>query len=165
MYLLPRQRYGKPVIARAVNGWIDIDAPAHFVFRHMTEADLLTDWWANRCTSEPRPGGKLHFEWDGEAATTGDAFFRQFEAPVRIAIEWTHANGEALVPDGSNHRGMRWPALNIYELWQFDPSFTRVHVHDMGIATDAKYSELFNATVEGWTQSLSRLKKAVERGR
>ncbi len=165
MYLLNQQRYGKPVIARAVNAWIDIEAPAPLIFRYLTEDEFLITWWSKKCQSEPRVGGKVVFEWDGEQAVTGEAIFREMLHPQRLVLQWTQANGEEIASDGSDQRGMRWLPLNIYELWQMDNSFTRIHLHDYGVGLQDKYTPMFDATCEGWAQALTRLKKSIERGR
>ncbi|MCB1043075.1 MAG: SRPBCC domain-containing protein [Acidobacteria bacterium] len=163
MYLLPKQSYGKPVVSRAVNAWVDIQAPAETVFRFLTEDEFLVTWWSTRCVSDPRPGGIVTFEWDGENAMTGEALYRELEWPRRVVLQWTSAQGEPVVSDGSDQRGMRWLPLNIYEIWPLGDGFCRLELHDYGVATDAKYTALYEATCEGWYQSLTRLKKAVEK--
>ncbi len=162
MFYDPRQKYETPVIANAFNVWIDIHAPVSLVFKFLTQANGLIKWWATRCESDPRPGGRVRCEWDGERALTGEALFRQFEPPLKLVLEWTSSNGETLHCDGKDSRGMRWPALNVYELMQINPLTTRLHLHDFGIANGPNFEGIRQASEEGWNQALSRLKKAAE---
>ncbi len=57
---------------------------------------------------------------------------------------------------------MNWPALNIYTLTLIEGCLTRVHLHDMGISSQASFSAIREATGMGWIGALGRLKKAVE---
>jgi len=132
------------------------------VFSFLSEGKSLALWWASKATAEPQAGGKLHFIWDGDRIKTGDAIFRQFEPPCKLVIEWTHSDGEPILCDGGDPRGMHWPALNIYELWQLNGKTTRVQLHDMGISPDAKYAGTYQAARQGWVDALMRLKRVVE---
>ncbi len=162
MFLDLKQRYEAPAIANAFNLWLDIHAPIDLVFRFLTEESGLNRWWTSRCTSEPKPGGLLHCEWQGKKAITGDAIYRQFEPPHRIVVEWTHNNGEPIRRDGKDPRGMFWPALNIYELALIDGNTTRLHLHDMGLNTTPAFEALRLATQKGWIKTMTSMKKVVE---
>ncbi|MDQ3847604.1 MAG: SRPBCC family protein [Thermoproteota archaeon] len=47
---------------------IEIDAPAHAVFRALTDSKELTQWWPDIGTFEPRVGGELHFTFLASAS-------------------------------------------------------------------------------------------------
>lgn len=158
----PEQRYEAPVISNAFNIWLDVHAPIDLVFTYLTGEQELSSWWATKCSTEPKPGGKLHFVWDGEKIRTGDAIFRQFEPPHRLVIEWTHGDGREIARDGSDPRGLLWPPLNIYNLAMLDSSRTRLHLHDLGIHAGETYEDLWRATQQGWREALVRLKRVVE---
>jgi len=81
------------------------DAPPDLVWRTLTEADLLSRWWArgNPFTIErfePRPGGHWRFV---EHAPEGDfgfeGRFREIDAPRRISqtFEWDGEPGHVSV--------------------------------------------------------------------
>ncbi len=163
MFFDPAQKYDRPAVANAFNVWVDILAPIETLFRFLTDENELGRWWANHCTADPRPGGRLHYVWDGEKSMTGDAVFRQFEPPFRVVIEWTHRNGEPIVRDGGDPRGMRWLPLNIFELAPIGGNAVRLHLHDFGIAAGSAHEELRRATEKGWLEAMARLKKAAER--
>ena len=157
-----KQRYEKPLIANAFNIWVDIRAPIRMVFQYLTQAPDLNRWWAWRCRSDPRPGGKLHAVWKAEQEIVGEAVFRQYEPPHRVIWEWTHRNGEPITCDGSDPRGMRWPALNIFELACIDESTTRLHLHDLGIHAAPAYENIRQASQIGWHHALTALKRILE---
>ena len=158
----PGPNYEKPTLARSFNVWVDIHAPIELVFKFLTEETSLNRWWANRCKADPRPGGVLECVWEGETATTGKAIFTRFEPPRHLVIEWIEHDGEAIEGNGSDRRGMRWPARNIFELTLLDGNLTRVYLHDMGIAHGETYASISEATANGWLTMFARLKKVAE---
>jgi uncharacterized protein YndB with AHSA1/START domain len=159
-----RQKYEEPAVAAAFNVWVDIHAPIQMVFQYLTDAKALARWWCSRCEADPKPGGALRYTWEAEGAESlsGDAVYRIFEPPNLVVIEWTHYNGEPILCDGSDHRGMRWPALNRFELAMTGPHTTRVHLHDHGLSSEPRFAELQRATAGGWRETFTRLKRLVE---
>lgn len=162
MTLDTRQSYPEPTLAVGYHVWVDISAPIKLVFDFLSRQDALTRWWASTCQSDPRPGGRIHFGWQAERETTGDAIFRRFEPPNLIVWEWTFRNQEPIHCDGSDHRGMRWPALCEFQLATLTNQKTRVHVHDWGVSGNEAHRQVREATQEGWMLAVSRLKKASE---
>lgn len=162
MFLDLNQRYERPVLALAFNVWVDIRAQPLLVFHYLTQAEMLNRWWTTRCTSDARPGGELNCVWEGEQRKTGRAVFRQFEPPRRLVIEWLEANGERIRCDGTDPRGMRWPAITTYDLFPVSEAKTRLYVHDLGISAAPEFAAVHRATAEGWERTLRRLKKTVE---
>lgn len=156
------QSYETPVLAIGFNLWIDIHAPLEVVFRYLSEERQLERWWCSKASTECRPGGRVHYLWRGESELTGEAYFRNYEPPNRLVLEWTHHNGEPIVCDGKGHRGMKWPPLNIYELAMINGNTTRLHIHDLGISDAAPYLSLRQGTAMGWRETAARLKKIIE---
>ena len=157
-----KQKYETPTAALAFNVWVDIHAPNELVFQHLTGEQELSQWWATKCTSDPKPGGILHCIWDGGKIMTGDAIFRQFEPPTRLVVEWTHRDGQPVTYNGEDVRGMRWPALNVFELTTIQGKVTRLKVHDYGVDPSPEYQKVHKATLEGWLEAFNRLKRLVE---
>ena len=162
MFTDPSLKYEKPLIANSFNLWVDIAAPLDLVFRFLTEEQLLTRWWSSSCTSEPRPGGRLHFVWSGANQMTGDAIFRQFDPPHSLVVEWTHHNGTPITCDGSHPRGILWTPINEYKLTFISEHVTRLHLHDYGVNSSLEYESMRQACQTGWGESVSLLKKAAE---
>lgn len=163
MIIDTRQQYQQPTLAVGYHIWVDIRAPIRLVFDCLSKAEALTRWWATACQSEPAPGGNLQFTWRGEhGETTGDAIFRRFDPPTHITWEWTYRNQSPIQCDGSDHRGMRWPAYCEFELGTLTSGLTRVHLHDWGINGQPAYEAVRTATQEGWVQAMQRLKKLCE---
>lgn len=162
MFPSNEHRFEEPALAVGFSLWIDIHAPAELVFYFLTDASGLNRWWATHCESEARPGGHLHCRWDGQHPVTGDAIFRHFDPPTHLLLEWTHNNGQPIHSDGNDPRGMRWPALNQFDLRLIDSETTRLQLHDLGINPSPEYANIRKATADGWQRSLLSLKKAVE---
>ena len=158
----PDQRFETPVVTNGFHLWIDIHAPIALVFRYLTGEQELSTWWATKCSAEPRPGGKIHFIWDGDTIRTGDALFRRFEPPNHLVLEWTHRDGQPIDCDGSDPRGLLWRPLNTSDLVMLDGSRTRLHLHDPGLRAGEAYEELRTATETGWRDAVIRLKRVVE---
>jgi len=162
MYTDPDQRFESPIITNAFHLWVDIHAPISLVFTYLTGEQELSTWWSTKCSAEPKPGGKIHFIWDGDTIRTGDAIFRRYEPPGHLTLEWTHGDGQPIERDGSDPRGLLWHPLNIYDLAMLDGSRTRLHLHDTGIRAGEAYQELRQATEDGWREAITRLKRVVE---
>lgn len=162
MIIDKRQTYDSATLAVGFQVWVDIVAPIELVFNFLSKAEGLTRWWSTSCESEPAPGGHLRFSWDGESKTTGDAVFRHFDPPNRLTWEWTYRNQEPITCNGSDPRGMRWPAFCEFDLATLSNQRTRVHLHDWGIDGGNDYRPVREATREGWIQAMNRLKKVCE---
>lgn len=156
------RKFTEPTVANAFHVWVDIYAPMPLVFAYLSGAKELSTWWASKCESTPEPGGALTFVWEGEVQRSGQAFFRRYEPPNHLTIEWTHADGKPIPKDGSGPRGLTWPALNIYELAMLNDGYTRLHLHDMGLSAGDEFEGLRRATESGWREALVRLKRVVE---
>jgi uncharacterized protein YndB with AHSA1/START domain len=161
----PQQTYEKPTLALGFTVWVDIDADAEQLFRYLTRGHLLERWWTNKAETEAQPGGRLYFEWQGEAPMSGQARFRVFEPFHTLAIEWTHANGEKLSLDGNDPRGMVWLPMNVYTLHPLSRERTRLTLQDVGIRYGKSYAGLIHASAKGWLSSLEKLKRTVEKGK
>lgn len=163
MIIDPRQHYEQPTLAVGYQVWVDIRAPIKLVFDCLTKAEALTRWWSTGCQSDPAPGGHLQFQWNGEhGETTGDAIFRRFDPPNFLTWEWTYRNQKPIQCDGTDHRGMRWPAYCEFELATLTSGYTRVHLHDWGINGESSYQAVRHATKEGWVLAMQRLKRLCE---
>jgi len=157
-----RQTYNQATLAVGYHVWVDIHAPIKLVFDFLSREDALVRWWSTSCHSEPKPGGQVFFEWKAEKETNGQALFKVFDPPNAITWEWTYRNQEPILCDGTDHRGMRWPALCEFELATLSNQKTRVHLHDWGISGELAFGGIRQATQEGWVLAVNRLKKACE---
>lgn len=43
---------------------LEVSAERDAVFRALTEAPEIERWWATRASSDPKPGGRFHYEWE-----------------------------------------------------------------------------------------------------
>ncbi|WP_328994162.1 metalloregulator ArsR/SmtB family transcription factor [Kribbella sp. NBC_01245] len=116
-------RYGLSLeaerLAAAESGWADgrsfrfqrsLTADAELVWRHLTEADLLAQWWSpddlrvSELVFEPRPGGRILLEYrDAEDADGSDLVAGRAEGVVddaRVSERLSYWLSPVL-PDGS----------------------------------------------------------------
>ena len=162
MLLSPDQKIESPLAVNAIHLWIDLYAPISLVFNYLTGAKELSTWWASRCETDRQLGGKLHFIWDGDVIRTGDAIFQTYDAPDRITVEWTHGDGQPIGIDGGDKRGLMFTPRTHYQLTVMEDGRTRLHMVDHGINASPDFAALHHATVTGWQECLTRLKRVVE---
>jgi uncharacterized protein YndB with AHSA1/START domain len=74
-----------------------IQAPPEIVFRALTDAKELSQWFCDRAVSDPRSGGELTVQWKGirGKGQQGRAVFSTVEPPTLVRLEWQE--------DGSAH--------------------------------------------------------------
>lgn len=154
------------IISRSFDVWVQIVVPIEMVFDALTTAAGLRSWWCSDAESDPRPGGAVKYVWQtGDEVIVGEGVYRKFVRPKEFEVQWLGLMGQPLKSDGNNIRGARWPTIERFELTANSPSNTRLHVHDPGINSDAKYDELHRNTMRGWVNSLANLKSVCETGR
>lgn len=83
----------KPVQAASVTREVVLEAPRHEVWRALTEAEKLQEWFANEVELDPRPGGAGVFRWgDGSARW---ATVETVELERRLGFQWREETGTA----------------------------------------------------------------------
>lgn len=63
-----------------------IGAPPKEVFRALTRASLLRDWFCHAAQSDARKGGRVYFGWSNGYAALGE--YTAFEADKKAAFTW-----------------------------------------------------------------------------
>lgn len=71
---------------------VDIDAAPDTVYRMWTTADGLCAWWGNEADADPRPGGVIRVDIDGENVMVGE--YVELEPPHRLVFTFGWQNGE-----------------------------------------------------------------------
>jgi uncharacterized protein YndB with AHSA1/START domain len=81
---------------------IVIDAPIEMVWRTITEADRVAQWWADRVELEATPGGAgvLTFEHD-DGIHVSPLVVEKVEPPTRFSFRWCYPDGDDPVPSNS----------------------------------------------------------------
>lgn len=71
---------------------VDIDAAPDTVYRMWTTADGLRAWWGVAATADPRPGGEIRVDIDGEHVMVGE--FVELDEPRRVVFTFGWEGGD-----------------------------------------------------------------------
>ena len=128
-----------------------IQASAQIVFKALTKANALEQWFCDKASSNPRAAGELIAQWNnGKARRKGRAVFTRFEPPVVLALRW--------VDDGSGTEATDAHTLQ-YEIYQ------RSGMTEL-VVTDSGETEIDDETIDflaqGWNAILLELKDYCE---
>jgi uncharacterized protein YndB with AHSA1/START domain len=69
------------------------------VFTYLVEPSKFTAWMGVGAELDPRPGGRVRIDVDGEHIALGE--FREVDPPHRVVLTWGWENNDA-VPPGSS---------------------------------------------------------------
>lgn len=95
------------VVPKSLEKEIVIDAPVKYVWRALTDADQLMEWFPNEATLDLRPGGTGKFTWFDRAAVkekSGTSAWLQVESvdePTSFVFRWGHPEGSVATPANS----------------------------------------------------------------
>jgi uncharacterized protein YndB with AHSA1/START domain len=133
---------------RSIERTIRIAASPDDVFRALTEANELTNWFPVQARSDPREGGVVWMSW-GEDWAAGEATFTVFDPPEKLVIRSPEAFG-------SNPTEQTWTITQ-------DGAETVLHLVHSGFGTDAKWDDEYDSVRTGWEFELTGLKHYLER--
>jgi len=138
------------------NGLIEkkvlIQASASLVYRALTEAKDLLQWFCDRANSDPRVGGELKAYWK-TAAQEGRAVFTKLEPNSAVELHWVDDGQSANAGLQSNH-------TLTYRI-QAGRDCTVVTMSDQD--SRAPDEETLALLGEGWNSVLLELKDYCER--
>ena len=133
---------------RSIERTIRIAASPDDVFRALTEANELTNWFPVQAKSDPREGGSVWMSW-GEDWAEGEATFAVFDPPEKLVI---HSEGAF----GSNPTEQTWTITR-------DGAETVLHLVHSGFSADASEDDVYDSVCTGWQFELTGLKHYLER--
>lgn len=133
-----------------------IEAPVDVVWRTITEADQIEQWFADRVQLDLRPGGGGTFVFVDRATSeevTAPLVVEAVDRPRRFAFRWSHPEGQSARPGNS--------MLVEFLLTVEDDDRTRLRVIETGIDLltwsedeKARYAEDHR---HGWSVHIGRL--------
>ncbi len=135
---------------------IEIDAPAHAIFRALTDSKELTQWWPDIGTFEPRVGGKFHFTFlakhlkemgDRDRQLGGDVL----ELVLNKKLVYTFIQDKEYRPDGMRFE----PTVVTWNLEQIGKNRTKVTLVHSGFTKDM--DKHFKDVTAGWNYFTARL--------
>jgi uncharacterized protein YndB with AHSA1/START domain len=120
---------------------VRIEAPPDTVFAFWTDPARMARWMGRDIQLDPRPGGELRIDYNGEDVARGE--FIEVDAPTRIVLTWGwEAPGDATPPGTSTVEVDFVP----------DGTGTIVRLRHTGLPTEA-----VEGHAVGWDQFLPRL--------
>lgn len=132
---------------RSVTNTLRIAASPEEVFRALTDAKELTNWFPTEARSEPREGGEVHMSW-GENWVSGAGTFTEFDPPHKLCIRHEEAFG----------------SLPTQQEWTItrDGQETVLHLVHSGFGVGARFDDEYDSVRTGWQFELSGLKHYLE---
>lgn len=135
---------------------IEIDAPAHVVFKALTDPKELTQWFPDSGIFEPRVGGKMHFTFLAEhhkEMTDKDHHLdgEVLEIVPNKRLAYTFIPDETYRPDGVRAP----PTIVTWSLEEMGKNKTRVTLVHSGFTKEMEKD--FKETTAGWNYFAGRL--------
>ncbi|MBD3402681.1 hypothetical protein GF420_07280 [candidate division GN15 bacterium] len=138
---------------RRIEKSIAIDAPIDAVWKALTEAEELVNWFPLTADSKPGVGGFIAGSW-GEGEASGTMPIDIWEPPHRLRTTWT-------VKDEQGN-----PVV-LAQDWELESrgGKTIVRLVDSGWLEDDSWDDQYDATDRGWDFELGGLKHYLEKHR
>lgn len=136
------------VDTRSIETTFRIAASPDDVFRALTEANELMNWFPVQAKSDPREGGVVWMSW-GKDWVEGEATFSVFDPPEKLVIRSPEAFG-------SNPTEQTWTITQ-------DGAETVLHLVHSGFSSDASHDDEYDSVRTGWEFELTGLKHYLER--
>jgi uncharacterized protein YndB with AHSA1/START domain len=125
-----------------------LSVPPAAVYRALTNATALREWFCDTAFVEPRKGGRLYVGWHQGYYATGE--FRKLDPNRKLAFTWL-GRGE---PETTEVR------VSITE----KKSGTVVTVEHEGVGTGKKWADSAAEMARGWERGLENLQSVLETG-
>lgn len=148
--------------SRSIENSVLILAPADVVWKALTDARELTQWFPLEAHVKPGEGGAIWMSWKNEY---------QFDTPIAIWKPETHLRLIYLEPTPAAPPGQPGPPFKIPHQVAVDyfletkSGETTLRVVQSGFSADASWDAQYDATVTGWEFQLQGLKLYLERHR
>jgi uncharacterized protein YndB with AHSA1/START domain len=135
---------------RSIEREIFIDAEPERVWRAITEAEEIVNWFALEAESQPGVGGYIGLSWNLKAVEPGRCHIVEWDPGARLLMTWRDAPGgehELPVEITVERRG----------------GGTLLRLVHSGFLSDASWDEEYESHGRGWSYELRSLKFYLER--
>ena len=145
---------------RSIETEMEIAAPVEAVWKALTEAEELTNWFPLEAKIKPGVGGSIWSTWRGHC--TMEAPIEIWEPNKHLKFVW-EAGGQEPAGDEqeSADKAKPMPTAVDYFLEGRGGSTVLRLVHS-GFSTDAKWNEMFDGFSRGWSFELRGLRHYLE---
>lgn len=134
---------------------LNIEASPETVWKTITSAEELVNWFPLQAEAKLGTGGHLTYRWGPDLA--GTCRIETWDPPRHLRTSWM----EATLPEGSSKSEKRQLAVDWFIEGKGGRTVLRL-VHS-GFGYDARWDEEFEGTRRGWNYELGSLKHYLER--
>lgn len=145
---------------RRIETSIELNAPVEAVWKALTDAEELTNWFPPFAEVKPGLGGHIRFAWDEKQDWTSP--IGVWEPNKHLQVVWIAATppekAEQARKDGSY---APFPIAVDYYL-QGKGATTVLRLVHSGFSTDAAWDDQYDGTIRGWAFELRGLKHYLD---
>ena len=138
--------------SRTIECQTEVSESAGVVYDYLTNGEKLQSWFPTTASSDPRVGGKYHFEFkspDGKMDHRRTGSFTTLEAGRAVGYDWDFGQGPTQVRFQLEESGGQ----------------TRVSVSHTGFRDGPEAEQEYQNHDKGWEMFLSNLKSVIETGK
>lgn len=148
---------------RKIETRFEIDAPVEDVWRALTDAEWLTNWFPTEARIKPGVGGSVWTSWGGE--TSFESPITAWEANKHLRLLYLPATPPEQAEE-AKAQGMYLPFEVAVDYFLEDAGGSTVLrlVHH-GFSDDSAWDSQYDGTVRGWQFELRGLKHYLEKHR
>jgi uncharacterized protein YndB with AHSA1/START domain len=146
---------------RHIDTQIEIDAPVDAVWRALTEAEGLMNWFPPKAEVKPGVGGSIRSVWNEQQDWT--AGIGAWDPNKHLQVIWAEATPPEKIEEAKK-AGFYSPlriAVDHY-LNARDGGGTVLRLVQTGFSTDSAWDNQYDGTVRGWAYQLRGLKHYLE---
>jgi uncharacterized protein YndB with AHSA1/START domain len=133
---------------RTIETSVEIAAPAAEVWRALTEAEALTNWWPLEARVKPGAGGTMWMSWG--APYEFETAIEVWEAPRRLRSVYQAGGAEP---------------VGVEYVLEGRGGATTLRLVHTGFSSDPSWDGMYDGTRRGWRACLGDLKRWLERHR
>jgi uncharacterized protein YndB with AHSA1/START domain len=139
-----------PTKSRTIRLRAFVHAPPAKVFKAVSDPVLLSSWFVDRATIEPRKGGRYAYSWEDGPTHVGTVL--DFVRGRRLAISW------------------QWPGIEDQLTTRLAFSVERKNrgtvltLTHTGFPKEERWVDLYGGAIQGWTYFLMNLKSFLDHG-
>lgn len=155
---------------RAVEATVEIEAPVEAVWKALTDAEELTNWFPLQATVEPGEGGKIWYAWRDYHQSAARISIWEPESRLRVVYSsevQEEQQGEAGLESELENPVDFDPAneLAVEYVLEEAAGATRLKVIHSGFGQGSQWDEWHDGVRRGWRFELSGLRHYLERHR
>ena len=145
---------------RRIETNVELDAPVDAVWKALTDAEELSNWFPPFAEVKPGVGGHIRFVWDEKQDWTSP--IGAWEPNKHLRVVWIEATPPEKAEQAKKH-GFYAPFPLAVDYYLEDRgSKTTLRLVHSGFSTDAAWDSQYDGTRRGWASELGGLKHYIK---